>query len=317
MGISILIVDDDKLLVEKLEETVNWSGIGIDMVFTANNIRQAQKLLEEYPIEMLLCDIDMPQGNGLELLEWIRYKKLDIECTFLSSYANFAYAQMALKLSSREYLLKPISNADLETALRRIVGIVQEKLQEYLRKREKSGGLRKDFTSRFFEEMIQNIYVYLKESNIVFGQIFDSEEYETKRREAVLSVVGAHAFIDYLFDVLEGQKKNESRSDNVVEQLKDYIEQNLNEDLSRSVLAGKVFLSEDYVSKIFMKTTGMSLPNYIAERRIERAKEYLRSSSLPISKIAMEVGYGNFSYFSKTFRELVGCTPNEYRSRQK
>ena len=43
MGISILIVDDDKLLVEKLEETVNWSGIGIDMVFTANNIRQAQK----------------------------------------------------------------------------------------------------------------------------------------------------------------------------------------------------------------------------------------------------------------------------------
>lgn len=194
---------------------------------------------------------------------------------------------------------------------------VREKLQEYLKKREKSGGLRKDFTSRFFEEMIQNIYVYLKESNIVFGQIFDSEEYETKRREAVLSVVGAHAFIDYLFDVLEGQKKNESRSDNVVEQLKDYIEQNLNEDLSRSVLAGKVFLSEDYVSKIFMKTTGMSLPNYIAERRIERAKEYLRSSSLPISKIAMEVGYGNFSYFSKTFRELVGCTPNEYRSRQK
>ena len=129
MGISILIVDDDKLLVEKLEETVNWSGIGIDMVFTANNIRQAQKLLEEYPIEMLLCDIDMPQGNGLELLEWIRYKKLDIECTFLSSYANFAYAQMALKLSSREYLLKPISNVDLETALRRIVGIVQERMK--------------------------------------------------------------------------------------------------------------------------------------------------------------------------------------------
>lgn len=137
MGISILIVDDDKLLVEKLEETVNWSGIGIDMVFTANNIRQAQKLLEEYPIEMLLCDIDMPQGNGLELLEWIRYKKLDIECTFLSSYANFAYAQMALKLSSREYLLKPISNADLETALRRIVGIVQENSRNRRNRREK------------------------------------------------------------------------------------------------------------------------------------------------------------------------------------
>ena len=520
MGISILIVDDDKLLVEKLEETVNWSGIGIDMVFTANNIRQAQKLLQEYPIEILLCDIDMPQGNGLELLEWIRYKKLEIECAFLSSYANFAYAQMALKLSSREYLLKPISNADLEAALRKVVGIVQEKqqklkkqestntkekqfwenllvqclqeeywieqakkggycvpgetfrlvllrvleipdkehykkeislynfvinnvtaevletmdvkletvvhvsdlewafvlrssrkstgteeelenlrgflaksvparfcmyvgkpveldeipgsrdqleemekyavpdetgilyesrwsfvereyqelpwktylaemeradslgavretLQDYIRERQENGGLRKDFTRRFAEELMQTIYVYLKDSNIAFGQIFDSDEFESKRREAVLSVVGTRVFIDYLFDVLEGQKKNESHSDNVVDQLKEYIEQNLGEDLSRSVLAGKVFLSEDYVSKIFMKATGMSLPNYIAERRIERAKEYLRSSSLPISKIAMEVGYGNFSYFSKTFREIVGCTPNEYRSRQK
>ena len=131
MAITILIVDDDKLLVDKLEETVNWSKIGIDMVFTANNIRQAQKLLEEYPIEMLLCDIDMPQGNGLELLEWIRYKKLDIECAFLSSYANFAYAQMALKLSSREYLLKPISNTDLEIALLRLVEIVKEKQHTY------------------------------------------------------------------------------------------------------------------------------------------------------------------------------------------
>jgi len=157
MGISILIVDDDKLLVEKLEETVNWSGIGIDMVFTANNIRQAQKLLEEYPIEMLLCDIDMPQGNGLELLEWIRYKKLDIECTFLSSYANFAYAHTALKLSSREYLLKPISNADLETALRRIVGIVQEKHQKQ-KKQEKKGENEKQFWEDLLVQCLQEEY---------------------------------------------------------------------------------------------------------------------------------------------------------------
>lgn len=157
MRISILIVDDDKLLVEKLEETVNWSGIGIDMVFTANNIRQAQKLLEEYPIEMLLCDIDMPQGNGLELLEWIRYKKLDIECTFLSSYANFAYAQMALKLSSREYLLKPISNVDLETALRRIVGIVQEKHQKQ-KKQEKKGENEKQFWEDLLVQCLQEEY---------------------------------------------------------------------------------------------------------------------------------------------------------------
>lgn len=110
MEFSILIVDDDKLLADKLEETVQWEKIGISMVFTAYNIRQAQKLLEEFPIQFLLCDIDMPQGSGLELLEWIRSRQMEIECVFLSSYANFAYAQKALRLSAREYLLKPISN---------------------------------------------------------------------------------------------------------------------------------------------------------------------------------------------------------------
>lgn len=55
MEISILMVDDDRILVEKLEETVDWKRIGISMVFTANNIRQAQKILEEFPIQILLC----------------------------------------------------------------------------------------------------------------------------------------------------------------------------------------------------------------------------------------------------------------------
>lgn len=126
-GISILIVDDDKLLVEKLEKTVDWERLNISTVFTAYNIRQARSLMEEYPVHILLCDIDMPQGNGLELLEWVRAKELDIECMFLSSYANFAYAQMAVRLSAREYLLKPISTMELERVLGRIVGIVQKK----------------------------------------------------------------------------------------------------------------------------------------------------------------------------------------------
>ena len=126
-GISILIVDDDKLLVEKLEKTVDWERLNIATVFTAYNIRQARSLMEEYPVHILLCDIDMPQGNGLELLEWVRAKELDIECMFLSSYANFAYAQMAVRLTARDYLLKPISNMDLERVLERIVGIVQKK----------------------------------------------------------------------------------------------------------------------------------------------------------------------------------------------
>ena len=48
---------------------------------------------------------------------------------------------------------------------------------------------------------------------------------------------------------------------------------------------------------------------------MEKAAKLLRESTDPISKIAMEVGYSNFSYFSKTFRDYVGSTPNEYRAK--
>ena len=47
----------------------------------------------------------------------------------------------------------------------------------------------------------------------------------------------------------------------------------------------------------------------------KRQAKLLRESTDPISKIAMEVGYSNFSYFSKTFRDYVGSTPNEYRAK--
>jgi two-component system response regulator YesN len=57
----------------------------------------------------------------------------------------------------------------------------------------------------------------------------------------------------------------------------------------------------------------MYIPEYITGVRIGKAQEYLLNSDLPIGSVALDVGYNNFSYFSKNFRDIVGCTPNEYR----
>ena len=143
------------VLADKLEETVQWEKIGISMVFTAYNIRQAQKLLEEFPIQFLLCDIDMPQGSGLELLEWIRSRQMEIECVFLSSYANFAYAQKALRLSAREYLLKPISNQDLEAILSRIIEEARRKKEESSLE-EQFAGKTRDRKVAFWEDFFHD-----------------------------------------------------------------------------------------------------------------------------------------------------------------
>lgn len=162
---------------------------------------------------------------------------------------------------------------------------------------------------------MQLIYQYLNRQNVLISKIFDTGEFDIYFDNAGASVDGMKQFIHYLFGRLDGNRKMDSRQESVVDRLKVYIEAHLKEDLSRKVLAQTVYLSEDYISKIFTAVTGMSVSGYITQRRMEKAKEYLQHSGLTVSRIAMEVGYTNFSYFSKNFRDYVGCTPNEFRKR--
>lgn len=512
MEINILLVDDDKVVVEKLEESIDWKSLGIAMVFTAFNIRQARKILEEYPVDIMISDIEMPQGSGLELLEWVRERGIPVECLFLSSYAYFAYAQKALMLESREYILKPVSNRELSGTLQKLVANVRERrkregcpeknasvtvfwenvlqqknfaqtilenavsnglygredpfclslikifpdkdarkkkegklfhfiinnvatefygargrrlealvsvsdyewilvfredreedcggelcacLKDVLRldvciyigtsapferiheSREKLEEMEREavpgedgilfeadwgkraaagtalpwevwekelmntddllrvgerilkavtelwdktqVTASVFEqfrkELMQMLIHYLDQQNIRFTQIFDGEEYDEYYDAAAGTLTGMKAFVTWSFGKLAGSRRQDNRKESVTEQIRQYIDEHLKEDLSRKVLAQSVYLSEDYVSRIFMNVTGMSIPNYVAEKRMEKAKDYLEHSDLSVSRIALEVGYTNFSYFSKTFRDYAGSTPGEYRNR--
>lgn len=166
----------------------------------------------------------------------------------------------------------------------------------------------------FFQELEQFIYDDLGEKGIPFLQIFDGGEFALKKRRAYYGMDYVNVFIMWIFEILAGSSLYEDEED-AIEHIKKYIEIHLHEDLSRNILAREVYLSEDYVSKLFKNATGMSIPNYIAVKRMEKARDYLENSDLSVSKIAQEVGYSNFSYFSKTFRDFAGMTPGEYRSR--
>ena len=76
-----------------------------------------------------------------------------------------------------------------------------------------------------------------------------------------------------------------------------------------------VYLNPDYMARLFKKQTGRSIVNYITEYRIEKAKELLDNPDIPIGIVAAKVGYGNYSYFSKLFKDITGLTPNEYRKK--
>lgn len=96
----------------------------------------------------------------------------------------------------------------------------------------------------------------------------------------------------------------------------DYINQNYSRDLSVEMLASLVYLTPDYLSRLFKKSTGKSLSQYIRQVRMERASELLRTTNRKVIDIGASVGYANYSYFCQSFREYFGRSPEKYRQEE-
>lgn len=105
---NVLLVDDDFYVIAALQKKIDWESLHIDTVYTANNVAQAREIIEKHSVQILISDIEMPQGSGLELLAWIREGNYSIQTILLTNYADFNYAQKAIELQSFEYFLKPI-----------------------------------------------------------------------------------------------------------------------------------------------------------------------------------------------------------------
>ncbi len=80
-------------------------------------------------------------------------------------------------------------------------------------------------------------------------------------------------------------------------------------------LAALAGLSPTHFCRVFKQHTGKRPFTYLAERRVQAAMMQLRSSSEKTVSIAHDCGFGDLSYFNRTFRRIVGCTPTAYRRR--
>lgn len=94
-----------------------------------------------------------------------------------------------------------------------------------------------------------------------------------------------------------------------------YIQDNLEKDLSLDHLADRAYLNPAYFSTVYKQETGINLSVYIQERRLEQAVKFLKETSLKVSDIGKMVGYQHTQYFTKLFKKHYGMTPNRYRKR--
>lgn len=97
-----------------------------------------------------------------------------------------------------------------------------------------------------------------------------------------------------------------------VEKVITLLRENLAEPPTLEEIGRAVGCSPFYLSRTFSTATGLTIPQYIRQLRMERAAELLKAGRLNVTEVAMEVGYSSPSHFSQAFHETFGCCPGLY-----
>ena len=93
----------------------------------------------------------------------------------------------------------------------------------------------------------------------------------------------------------------------------EYLAEHYPEPLKVKTVADMMGFSEGHFTRMFRKEFGMTFVQYLTQLRIEKSKQLLAQTQIPIEQIADQVGIGNYSYFCTCFKQICGCSPGTYR----
>jgi AraC family transcriptional regulator len=101
--------------------------------------------------------------------------------------------------------------------------------------------------------------------------------------------------------------------DRKILQISDYIQAHLDQDIKLADLAEVTGISQFHFSRLFKQSMGISPHQYLLQQRVEQAKYLLKNSKMAIAEIALQCGFNSQSHLGKSFRDITGITPSNYR----
>ena len=119
-------------------------------------------------------------------------------------------------------------------------------------------------------------------------------------------------------NIFEFAEVNESllpKNSSLVYVVQNYIKEHLEQEICRNTVADYIHMNPDYLDRLFKKEFGLSVSQYIKEKKIDYAKMLLRTTNLSVSEIAQRLGYINLSHFTASFKQITNMTPVNYRKK--
>ena len=105
-----------------------------------------------------------------------------------------------------------------------------------------------------------------------------------------------------------------SAEQTTIAQMVAYLNAHLSEEVSLRVLADMFHMNASYISQYFKRETGMNYSAYLSMLRVNRAKVLLRGTDMNVGEVAQQTGFGDYRAFSRTFKQIAGVTPSQYRA---
>jgi two-component system response regulator YesN len=331
---EVIIAEDELWIRSAIGEMVEKLSPEFHVVGEVGNGEDAWKYIQDHWPTILITDIMMPRKDGLWLAEQIYEHELPVTTIIVSGYDNFQYAKQAMRLGISEYLLKPVNEEELHSALKRSIN--------------RAGGMSdiRDAIGRIqqFAEALPEFSQqdWLPQVDAVVNQTLKLKT-TSRVRIGLLNMLSIRINellqgIDPQFPRLplceEGDKEIRRHFHQLIEswivmypqyanqhvklairRVCDHIDKHYTQNLSLAEAAEMAHLSVSYFSSLFKKSTGLTYLNYVNQLRIDKAKELLLEPEMKIYEVADLVGFTSLPYFNRVFKLIVGATPLEYRKK--
>ena len=320
---KILVVDDEMIFRKGIHMMLKKSDFPIERLTEACDGEEAAAILERERYDIVITDIRMPRMDGLMLCRTIQEFGLNPIVIILSGYDDFKYAQKAIEYGVSDYVLKPVTERRL-----------REVLQSALTKRENG---RKALSYEEMDGLVSGLTDALwnqeREAYLHISELAERsvENFSVRRRrellyELVHNVVGKISRLleeDLCMEQLEQDHYRDNlevlwkwvygrKHSGMLEAARRY----LTEDpcMTQEEISSRLGISSTHFSAVFKEKTGKKFVDFKTEIRMERAKKLLCIPSKTITQAAGEVGYSDYSHFTRTFKKYYGVTPAEFRA---
>lgn len=127
MRFKVMLADDEPIMRKALQSLISWNSIDCEVVFVAENGKEVLNCLEKIYPDILITDIKMPGADGIEIAKYIWERKLPTRVILLTAYADFSYAQSAIRYDVVEYVTKTGAFDELIRAVERCKVLLRER----------------------------------------------------------------------------------------------------------------------------------------------------------------------------------------------